>query len=349
MKRIVGGVVLLMVALTAAFGIGASWSRSGWFLLGVLALAGAAFMIRERIARRTLSVVAAVLFGALLLVRIIGAEGGLVRMMTFPQESASRWLGRLVDEQDLALVGTRLLSLRYPLSGDERTGLLAAMHDAYADMAHDDPVTPSPVLDTLLGRQDANASDTLVVEPRLDARPAPKVGVLFLHGYAGSHTLECWMIAKAAQAVGAVTVCPATGFAGHWHGQGATRIVGNGLDYLRRRGITKVFLAGLSNGAVGGVAMAPIFAKSLAGVILVSGAPADGNAAGLPAIVLHGRDDRIASPASAQAFAKHTGAQYVELASGHFALLMRREEARKAIADWLMARLGLHESGTVRR
>jgi hypothetical protein len=345
MTRILGVTALLGLTLVTLLGVFSPWSPSGWFAIGGLAIAAIALLVRERGPRRGLILVAAVLFAVLLGVRLVGSESGMIRMVTLPEGAGSRWLARLVDEQDVALAGARLLALRWPLSSDEKERLLPAMHDAYVELRRDDVVTPSPVADTLLGRQKPEAFDALVIEPRTDPLPAPKAGLVFLHGYAGSFTLECWLVAKAAQAVGAVTVCPATGFAGHWRGQSAERIVRTSLDYLARRGIKRVFLVGLSNGASGASALAPSLAPSLSGLILVSGAPANGGNAGLPTLVLHGTDDAVASVAATQAFAARSHAKYVALPGGHFVLLVHREESRKAMADWLMRQLSLHEAG----
>ena len=114
------------------------------------------------------------------------------------------------------------------------------------------------------------------------------------------------------------------------------------LDHLHARGIRRVFLAGLSNGAMGASALAPRVALSLAGLILISGAPASGGSGGLPALVVHGTEDPVASAASARAFAARTHASYAGFEGGHFVLLVRRAETRVAIANWLMGQLGLH-------
>jgi pimeloyl-ACP methyl ester carboxylesterase len=349
MTRVFGIAALVGVGLVALLGAFAPWSPSGWFALGAAAIAAIALVVRDRGARRGLAIVATILFAVLLGVRVVGSESGMIRMLTLPAGTPSRWIARLVDEQDVALMGARALAQRWPLAADEKERLLPAMHDAYVAMRRDDVVTPSPVADTLLGRQKPDGFDALVIEPRTEPQPAPKYGVLFLHGYAGSHTLECWLVAKAAQTVGAVTVCPATEFSGHWRGPAAERIVRTGLDYLYRRGITRVFLAGLSNGAAGASALAPSFASSLSGLMLISGAPANGGTAGLPTLVVHGTDDAIASVASAQAFVARAHARYASFPGGHFVLLVRREETRKVMADWLMEQLGLHEGGKLRR
>jgi pimeloyl-ACP methyl ester carboxylesterase len=347
LTRIVAVGLLSTLVLVAIVGMMASWSPSGWFALGTAAVGALALFIRERRARRGLALVAGVLLAILLVVRIYGAGDGMIRMLTLPDGTSSRWLGRIVDEQDVALAGARVLAVRWPLPTDEREKLVPAMRDAYAEMRRDDAFTPSPALDTIFGRQTADAFDTLVIEPRAEtssAAPA-KAGVIFLHGYAGSYTLECWLVARAARAIGAATVCPATGFSGHWRGESGARTLGASLDYLHARGIRRVFLAGLSNGAVGASALAPQFAPSLAGLILISGAPASGDSGGLPALVVHGSDDTMTSAASARAFAARTHATYAGFGGGHFVLLVRRSETREAIASWLRAQSVARGSG----
>jgi len=279
-------------------------------------------------------------------VRMVGAADGMIRMITLPQGHSSRWLGWLVDEQDLTLAGARVLTTRWRLAPDEQKNLVPALRKAYAEMRWDDAFTPSPVLDTLLSRQTANAFDTLVIEPRGESRAAVpiKFGVIFLHGYAGSTTLECWLVASAARTIGALTVCPATDFTGHWRGETGERILRASLDYLHARGIKRVFLAGLSNGAMAASALAPRLASSLEGLILISGAPASGETGGLPTLVVHGLQDTMTPAEAARAFVARTHASFASFDGGHFVLLVRREEAREAIANWLLVQAGYRSS-----
>ena len=347
--RLLGIALLGALAIAALVGAFVSWSPSGWVALGGCAVAALAFATRERRVRRGLALASGALLAILLVVRLVGGAEGMIRMVTLPHGSSSRWLGRLIDEQDVGLAGARVLAWQWRLPPDERRQLLPAMHDAYVDMRRDDVFTPSPVLDTLLARQGPDAFDTLVIEPRAESIPAPKYGVIFLHGFAGSYTLECWLVAKAARTVGALTVCPATDFSGHWRGEAGESILRATLDYLRGRGIKRVFLAGLSNGAAGASVLAPRFASFLTGLILISGAPAQGGNAGLPTLVVHGTDDTVASAVSARAFATRTHSTYTSFEGGHFVLLVRRAEIRDAIASWLMGQLGLHETGSAIR
>ena len=342
LTRIFALAVLGVVAFAVILGAFASWSPSGWFALGTFAVMGLALVIKDRRPRRGLGIVAALLFAILLIVRIVGAGDGMISMRSLPDGDSARWLGRIYDEQDLALMGARILAMRWVLPPDERQRLVPAMHTAYVEMRRDDAFSPSPVVDTFFGRQVPSAFDTLVIEPRAEPKPGVpmKFGVVFLHGFAGSYTLECWLVASAARAIGAVTVCPATDFSGHWRGDTGERILRATLDYLQSRGIKRIFLAGLSNGAMGASALAPRFVSSLEGLILISGAPASGGNAGLPTLVVHGSQDTVTPVEAARAFAERTHATYAGFDGGHFVLLVRRAETREAIVSWLMRQAG---------
>jgi pimeloyl-ACP methyl ester carboxylesterase len=326
--RAFAAALLACVATLALLGAQAPWSPSGWVLLSAAGgIAASAFAGPAR--RRLLCATAGAAVTVLIIVRLLAAGAG---MPTLPGGTSSRWLGRVVDEQDLALLGARLLVRWWPVVPEEREGLVHEMRTAYVDMRRASGGAPSPVLDTTLGRQGPEGFDTLVLE---SSDPKPSAGVVFLHGYAGSFRLECWLVAEAARAIDAITVCPATGFRGRWTGHDGERTLRATLDYLHARGVRRIYLAGLSNGARGASALAPKFASMLSGLILISGAPSGGTAAQLPALVIHGEGDRIASAAAARAFAARAQARYVGLDGGHFVLLMRRAQTREALARWL--------------
>jgi pimeloyl-ACP methyl ester carboxylesterase len=330
-----GALLVLPVVILAALGARAPWSPSGWVLLAAAAVAAASPLPRAPRVRQIVRAAASAAIAVLVIERLLAADAP---MPTLPGGTSSRWLGRVVDEQDLALVGARLVARFWPVVRDEREGLAREMSAAYADMRRDAGGSPSPVLDTTFQRQSPDGFDTLVFEA---SGPAPSAGVVFLHGYAGSFRLECWLVAEAARAIGAVTVCPATDFQGRWSSHAGERTLRATLDYLRGRGVRRVYLAGLSNGAAGAGALAPKVASMLSGLILISGAPsaaAAGTAARLPTLVIHGEQDRVASVAAARAFAARAQARYVGLDGGHFVLLMRRAEARQALGRWLRQR-----------
>ena len=329
--------VITVAALLALAGALAPWSLWGWSVLAAVVAAAVALAMRPSRGRRGLALAAALAFVVIAVIRVAatGGAGAPGRMLTLPGAGSSRWLGRLVDEQDVSLAGARVLTWRWPLVREERATLPRAMRAAYVDMRADVGLTPSPVLDTLVGRQRPDAFDAIVIA-RAGAAPA-ETAVVFLHGFAGSFTLECWLVARAADAIGAITVCPATGFSGRWSERDGERTLRATLDLLHDRNIRRVYLAGLSNGAAGAAALVPRYGPSLAGLILISGAPAVSAAPGVPALVVHGDRDPMASARAARAYATQHHGRYAGFDAGHFVLLTHRDETRAAIADWLRA------------
>lgn len=341
--RILALTVLVAVAGLGVLGFSAPWSPSGWFVLGVTALLGVALLIKEARPRRGLALVAGVLLTILLVVRMVGAGSGMIAMRTLPAGDSARWLARLVDEQDPALLGARVLAAKgRGLLAGERERLLPAMREAYVEMRRDDTVFPSPLVETFFMRQGPSSFDTVVIEPRAEPKPGVplKYGVVFLHGFAGGFSLECWLMARAAREIGALTVCPATDFSGHWQDERGQRILQATLDYLRGRGVERVFLAGLSNGAAGASALAPAVRARLEGLILISGAPAAGGTPGVPTLIVHGTEDPLSPVTAARAYADRNHATWAGVEGGHFVLLVRRHEIRKTLVDWLMRQTG---------
>jgi pimeloyl-ACP methyl ester carboxylesterase len=275
----------------------------------------------------------AALFALVVVVHAIAAGcAAPTSMRTLPGVASVRWLGLPVDEQDMSLIGARGIAWQWRLAPAKGTELVSAMHDSYVAMRESEGTTPSPVVDTLLGRQRPEAFDAVVIEPR--AR-SPQAAVLFLHGYAGNFTLTCWLMAEAARAIDAVTVCPSTDFSGVWGTPDGERIVRAALAYLAQRQVAPVYLAGLSNGGIGASLLAARLAPSLAGLILVSGVSPHGSTAGLPTLVVHGESDTQVSARASRDFATRTRATYVGYDGGHFVMMERRLEVRDAIASWL--------------
>jgi hypothetical protein len=329
--------VLLAIALVIIVGLGlvASYSPSGWVMIvaaGLVACGGITAPWR-RARRRGVARVGLALFALAVVTRVVLVGFGDTTMTTLPGGTASRWLGRVIDEQDGCLIGARGLAALWRLPAAEKAQLVPAMHDAYAAMRASEGTTASPVLDTLLGRQHPGAFDALIVGP---GGREPRAAVVFLHGYAGSFTLECWMMAEAARAIDALTVCPATGFAGQWWTLDGERTLRATLAYVESRGLPRPYLAGLSNGGIGASLLAPRFARSLAGLVLVAGASPEGSAGGLPALVVQGEGDTVVSAAAARAYAARTGATYASFDGGHFVMMVRREQVRDSIAAWLV-------------
>jgi pimeloyl-ACP methyl ester carboxylesterase len=220
----------------------------------------------------------------------------------------------------------------------EDVRLSDTLRRAYAVMREDEATTLSPFLSTSLGGQQPAAFDALIAEP-----PATSpVGVIFLHGYGGNFAMQCWLVARPALRIGAVTLCPSTGVRGDWWTESGERILRQSIEELHRRGVERIYLAGLSNGGVGACRLAPKLQAQLAGMILISGADPDVPPPALPVLVIHGaQDERMPLPVLQQyaAATGPNGSAYI-VEGDHFVLLKQAEALQQVIADWLVRQEG---------
>jgi pimeloyl-ACP methyl ester carboxylesterase len=266
----------------------------------------------------------------------VGARGTTVTLITLPGQQNTRWLDRLIHERDVALFGQQVTFLMgLGLSPREHDGLMPALHAAYAAMHEAKATTSSPFLGTYLGLQHPGTFDTVVIEPpgHVPARTA----VVFLHGFTGNFTVQGWLVSRAVAKIGAVTVCPSVGWRGDWWTQDGELTVCNTLNYLHARGVKRVYLAGLSNGAVGTCRLASRFVSDLAGLILISGADPQALDAGLPILLLQGKTDERMPASLAIQSARQSGhrATYREFDGDHLLLAKCATEVQEVLAEWL--------------
>jgi pimeloyl-ACP methyl ester carboxylesterase len=273
---------------------------------------------------------------------VVAARSTMVTLFTLPGPSSTRWLDRLVDERDVALFGQQAAFLMgVGLSPREHEGLMPALQAAYAAMNAANGTTSSPFLSTYLNRQHPGAFDTVWIEPPRGG--SARTAVVFLHGFTGNFTVQGWLLSRAAAKIGAVTVCPSVGWRGDWWTHDGQRTVRATLDYLHGRGVKRVYLAGLSNGAVGTCRLAPALATELAGLILISGADPQAPDAGLPILLLQGNADERMPASLALQLARQSGhrATYREFAGDHLLLAKRANEVQEVLGEWL----GQQEAG----
>lgn len=236
-------------------------------------------------------------------------------------------------EASLALFGTRLLVTRGRIHDRDAGRLEHELGEAYARMRadEDDPASPVRFREAPLPR--AGPDELLVYEPSgPDERPKTSA-VVFLHGYGGRFALPCWQIARAVARHRFTTACPSIGPEGDfWTREGEARVRAT-VAILREAGYERLVLAGLSNGAIGASRLPPDLLGSFAGVVLISGVDPTRVAPHVPTLVVQGRHDTMVSPDGPRAYAKKARAKYLEVDSGHFALLFRAAEVERAIGE----------------
>lgn len=286
--------------------------------------------------RRSLAL--ATLGAALILVtvtlRIVSPPLGThVTLITLPSQSGPRWLNRVFDEQDIVLFGARIGGHLGLVTRNESEGLVPAFIATQNKM--ESATRLSPFMLTYLNQQSSDAFDAIVAEPPDGAQP--KLGIIFLHGYGGNFTLQCWLLAHAGERLGALTVCPSTGPLGDWWTPSGEAILKQTLIYLHGRGIQRVYLAGLSNGGIGASRLATRFESDLAGLILISGADPSAPITSLPVLVLQGEDDERIPARLSERYVTAAGATatYLPLPGDHFVMLKRAAELQDAVAGWV--------------
>jgi len=277
-------------------------------------------------------------------VRVSQTRNGIssLKVIELPSERETRFINALIDEQDTLLFGEKMLRLIGGVSPREHESLTPAVADAYreAELVYSD--FPSPVLSTYLGLQKPSAFDAVVIEPAI-ASPEP-TGIIFLHGFTGNVSIQCWQVAQAVEKIGAVTVCPSTGWQGYWWQPDGEATVRATFRYLRERGIERIYLGGFSNGGNGVGSLMPALESEqvIAGLFFIDGFR---NAAGiretgLPVLVIEGIQDERIPFGYARQFVAELGEQvtYVELDADHFLIMKQPKAVQDVLSAWLVER-----------
>jgi hypothetical protein len=287
---------------------------------------------------RIIVVVAALLSITVVAYRFFAAaQGDTIFASTGPHGGASRWIDRIAPERDVALGGSGILLALDKMPGDQ-PGLLDALRDGYERMDRSEGPVPSAIVGTFLFGQSPDDHSLLRVAP--ERFEPPEAVMIFLHGFIGSLTVACWQVAQAANPVGIDVVCPATDWQAEWSNAEGRETVANTIANLRAQGVRRIYLAGLSAGAVGASLIAPSY--DLDGVILISGASERARSPGVPVLVLQGRLDRMTPPRPARAYASRSNGAYREVPdASHWLLLSHHEWVTDQIRTWLAAREGL--------
>ncbi len=311
-----------------------TWSGMA-YALALLTLTVAGASLGKKWAPR-LAGAGAVLLVATMLLRVVTAASGNALVMRTGTTPGARVANRLLDEEDLSVSAARTIKMTHFMHDPDVEVLPEEMSAGYQRMRAEQGDAPSPVVATYLGLQSRTAYDDLEVG---DVDAASGV-VIFLHGWAGSFSLPCWEVSRAATRVGMATVCPATRWVGDWWSPEGEAIVRSVVNDLHARGQKHLVLAGLSNGGIGGSLLVTRFPGTFEGFIAISGASPQATSPGIPVLCIQGKRDAQIPAAIVAAYATRSSGKYVEWDAGHFVLLLKEDLVVDAMASWLGARPG---------
>jgi hypothetical protein len=259
-----------------------------------------------------------------------------IQMLALPQARASSWVNALIDEQDTIIFGETLFHLIGGDSKNEHENLTSAFSRVYSEIRNEG-IYPSPVISTYLNLQQPDHFDALIIEPEATA----SFGVVFLHGYMGNVTAQCWEIAGAVKPLGGVTICPSTEWSGRWWRTDGQAIIQSTFEYMRGQGIQRFYLGGFSNGGFSIGRLAPQWkdVPGLHGLIFIDGFM-NGTSVrelGLPVLIIEGAQDERVGVTIARQFAADVGdlGTYAELDGDHFLIIKQPEQVQSAIVNWL--------------
>jgi hypothetical protein len=341
---LVGVLLALPILAILSLGLGLPITISGIGYLIGSALAVAGLILAPWAGRNSiwLTVLGASVIALVASVRLILAWQATtpnVNMIALPQAKGTRWFNYLIDEQDSLILGEALLNLIGGDSANEHKGIAPALYADYSEMRRVQRVFPSPVVSTYFNLQGVAHFDAIVIEP--ETKHSHQFALVFLHGYMGNVTAQCWEIAEAVKNFGAVTICPSTGWMGDWWQPQGQTILKSTFEYLRGRGIQRFYLGGFSNGgiSIGRLASQVNCEQGLSGLIFIDGFSnsAGIREIGLPVLVLQGLQDERIPAAPARQFARELGslATYMEVEGDHFLMMKQPTSVQNAIAKWL--------------
>lgn len=332
----------LLELIALAFTLPVSISGIGYLLAGSLTVAGLILAPRGGKQPVLLTLTGMSLAALIAGMRVVLAQSNgtsTFTIVTLPQGKETCCLSALIDEQDSLIFGETIFHFIGGDSPREHENITAALYRSYTKIRESQQVFPSPVLSTYLNLQQPDSFDALIIEPEVSRHP--ETAIIFLHGYMGNVSAQCWEIAQAVEKFGAVTVCPSTDWTGQWWHPEGEAILRDTFQYLRKQGIEKFYLGGFSNGGFGVSLLISKVSKEdgLAGLFFIDGI-SDGTsirATGFPVLVIQAAQDERVPVAGVRQIVEDIGEQaaYVELNGDHFIIIKQPEPVQNAIESWL--------------
>ncbi|MCA9518405.1 MAG: hypothetical protein KC635_25900 [Myxococcales bacterium] len=279
---------------------------------------------------------------ALVGARLLGGNDGTVATVA-PEGGASRWVARLVPEQDgVKLMAWLQVTLGAPgVSEREYDGFLPAADREYARMHGAIGRVPSPLPATVLGLESPDAFDLLTIPATAPPSSAPRAAI-FLHGAVGSWALLCWLVADALPPDTRL-YCPATDGSGDWSSAAGVATVRATLTRAADDGARGVLVVGLSAGAASLDAVLDAFPEgTFTGAIYLFGGSSRPLTRAVPSLFVLGTADERFPFAALTAVAesrRRDGADITiaPIDADHFGLVKAHAEVAAAVRGWARA------------
>ena len=332
----------ILILIMFALALPITLSGIGYLFACLLTISGfiaAPWLPRRHSVLTLAGVMSIALIASLRIISGVQNTDSTLKMITLPQGNGTRWISYIIDEQDSVIFGESIFHRIGGSSQTEHENITTALFADYSEMRAAQGIVPSPFVSTYLNFQQPDSFDAVVIEPEINRHP--EIGVIFLHGFMGNVTAQCWEIAQAVGKFGAVTVCPSTGWKGEWWQPQGESILRETFSYLREQGIQKFYLGGFSNGGFG---ISRLVSKlgnedGLSGLFFIDGIY-DGESikeSGLPVLVIQGTQDERMPAAVARQIADVIGdaGTYAELPGDHFLIMKQPALVQNVIVAWL--------------
>jgi predicted esterase len=257
-------------------------------------------------------------------------------------------LARVVGERETAMAGLYLSSARGDLSDDESGDLKTILEESYDNLDGDERFSGKP--NALLVRSDDDEVRYLQWVPGEGSWPC----IVFLHGFGGMMTPYFRALVESELGQKAILLAPILDNTGAWWEEKGISLVKKLVEDNLPPGAdrTRVYLMGLSNGAVGATVAGtvPELATRLRGFVLVSGIALleSDEPVHSDFLVLQGLDDvRFDSGYIDEGVERlrtlGANVEYETFVSNHFMLLKKSAEVTGAVVRWMESREAMEE------
>ena len=318
---------------------------------------------RRRRSGRIAAAAGCVALGGLLICDVespsgIAAPGAKLQSIFPPGDRYCRWSPvNLVPEIDQAKLGAIISPMADQIMTRQKANRLKGLFIAtYREMDRDPEfVAVGSVMNTSYRDTFRLPFDQRHLYVYIPAHPANQrlPAIVFLHGSAGGFKVYMWIWKRFADAHGVAIVAPTFG-AGNWYEPGGLEAIEAAYDYckgLQAVDSNQIYLAGLSNGAIGVSREVSAHPERYHGIIYISGVMEPDVMAGpgfvngcieKPILVLHGeQDERIPPPFIRDTIALLPGSMHIETHfipdQDHFLILDAFDTVDQTVSHWMQS------------